>query len=396
MALADLDTILAELQAASERIGANLLELELDPTRKLLEGVALEAESAVRWAQASAALLELWRRHELLGDVLERAAAVRGGRGRLPADRQAELEELLCGRSIVLSSGSAPLARRALLGTSRGADRCTPRELLAQMSAAFDEVNATLAALVSPWDDLAPRLVAAGAVLRRATEHAAGAEPDALAGAARRHAELSARLARDPLAVAPGEVAALEASLASIAGAAAAVAALRDGVDDRLGQAGELLRMVGQAREEALSARAAALAKIAAPDVVEPPDAARLEDALAQVARLTAAGRWREAHEDLARWTARAEAALEQARAAAATNRAPVEARNQLRGRLDAYRAKAQSLRLLETPAVAELHERARQALFVAPTDLAQAEELVARYQQALSSTRRTSDEVAR
>jgi hypothetical protein len=263
------------------------------------------------------------------------------------------------------------------------------------MSASFDEVNATLAALVSPWDDLAPRLGAAGAVLSRATEDAAGAEPDALVGAARRHAELSTRLARDPLAVAPDEVAALEASLASIVGAAAAVAELREGVDDRLGQAGELLGTMGEAREEALSARAAALAKIVAPDVAEPPDAAGLEDALAQVARLTAAGRWREAHGDLVRWTARAHAALEQARAAAATNRAPVEARNQLRGRLDAYRAKAQSLRLLETPAVAELYERAHRALFVAPTDLAQAEQLVARYQQALS-TRPTGNEVAR
>ena len=395
MTLADLDTALAELRDASERIGANLLELELDPGRELLEGVALEGESAARWSQASAALLELWRRHELLGDVLERAAAVRGGRGRLPADRLAELEELLRGRSIILSTGSVPRERRALLGTARATDRCTPRELLTRMAVAFGEVNATLAALVSPWDDLAPRLAAAGTALREATEPFAGAAPDALAGAARRHAELSARLARDPLAVAPDEVAALEASLAAIAGEAAAIAELREGVDDRLARARELQRAVEQAREEALSAREAALVKILAPDVTEPPDGAGLADGLAQVGRLTAAGRWREAHDELLRWTARADAALEKARAAAAANRAPVEARNQLRGRLDAYRAKARSLRLLETPAFVELHERAHRALFVAPTDLVHAEQLVARYQQALS-TRSTTSEVAR
>ena len=395
MTLADLDTSLAELRTASERIGANLLELELDPGRELLEGVALEGESAARWSQASAALLELWRRHELLGDLLERAAAVRGGRGRLPADRLAELEELLRGPSIVLSSGPVPIGERALLGTSRGPDRCTPRELLSRMGVAFAEVNATLAALTAPWDDLAPRVAAAADALREATEHVAGAEPDAVASEARRHAELSARLTRDPLAVAPDEVAALEASLAAIAGEAVAVAELREGVDDRLTRARALLRAVEQAREEALSAREAALAKILAPDVVEPPDGAGLEDGLAQIGRLTAAGRWREAHDDLVRWTSRADAALEQARAAAMANRAPVEARNQLRGRLDAYRAKARSLRLLETPAVVELHERAHRALFVAPTDLAQAEQLVARYQQALS-TRPTTSEVAR
>jgi hypothetical protein len=392
MALADLDTTLTELRAASERIGANLLELELDPGRELLEQVALEGKSAARWSQASAALLELWRRHELLRDVLERAAAVRGGRGRLPADRLAELEELLRGRSIVLSTGPLPPERRALLDTSRANRRCTPRELLAQMAAAFDEANAALAALTAPWDVLTPRLAHAGDALREAT---AGAEPDALAGARRRHAELSALLAHDPLAVAPDSVAALEASVAAIAGEAQAIAELRAGVDERLTRARELLRALEQAREEALSARETAVAKILAPDVAEPPDAAGLAEALAQVERLTAAGRWRQAHEGLARWTARADAALAQARAATAANRAPVEARNQLRGRLDAYRAKARALRLLETPAVAELHERAHRALFAAPTDLAQAEQLVARYQQALS-TRPTTSEVAR
>ena len=63
--------------------------------------------------------------------------AVRGGRGRLPADRLAELEELLRGPSIVLSTGPVPIGERALLGTSRGADRCTPRELLSRMGVAF-------------------------------------------------------------------------------------------------------------------------------------------------------------------------------------------------------------------------------------------------------------------
>jgi hypothetical protein len=395
MALADLDTTLAELRAASERVGANLLELELDPGRELLEQVALDGESAARWSQASAALLELWRRHELLQDLLQRATAVRGGRGRLSADRLAELEELLRGRSVVLSTGPLPPERRALLDTSRANRRCTPRELLAQMAAAFDEANATLAALTAPWDALTPRLADAGAALREATEQAAGAEPDALASAVRRHAELSALLAHDPLAVAPDAVAALEASVAAIAGEAQAIAELRAGADERLARARALLWTVEQAREEALSARETAVAKILAPDVAEPPDAAGLAEALAQVERLTAAGRWPQAHEDLARWTARADAALAQAQAAAAANRAPVEARNQLRGRLDAYRAKARALRLLETPAVAELHERAHRALFAAPTDLAQAEQLVARYQQALS-TRPTTSEVAR
>ena len=66
-------------------------------------------------------------------------------------------------------------------------------------------------------------------------------------------------------------------------------------------------------------------------------------------------------------------------------NRAPLATRNELRGRLDAYRAKAYRLGLLENPALAALYARAQEVLFTAPTDLAAADELVRRYQQALA-----------
>ncbi|HEY2650972.1 MAG TPA: hypothetical protein VGI50_03555, partial [Solirubrobacteraceae bacterium] len=69
---------LSRLQEASERAAANLLELEIDSSRQLLEVSALTGRSADRWSQASGALTDLWRWQGLLTQVLERAEKLRG------------------------------------------------------------------------------------------------------------------------------------------------------------------------------------------------------------------------------------------------------------------------------------------------------------------------------
>jgi hypothetical protein len=69
---------------------------------------------------------------------------------------------------------------------------------------------------------------------------------------------------------------------------------------------------------------------------------------------------------------------------------APLAARNELRGRLDAYRAKANALGLLEDPDAEAVYNEARGILFTAPTDLAVAVSLVDRYQKAVSSRQPT------
>jgi hypothetical protein len=382
--LAELDTTLADLHFACERIGANLLDVELDPARELLDG--LQGTSAARWSAASATLLELWRCHGLLERLVERADAVRGSRGRRNAARLAELDELLNGASIVVSAGPAPVEQRTLLGTAR----CTPRELVARMTPAFAEANAALTEITRAWDELTPRLAAVRDALAEASERAAAlgdAEVAALDGPRERHAELTAMLAHDPLAVSIEEVGALTTSLAAANRELAAADTLRDELEQRLAHARALVQRIENARAEAIAARASAEARVLAPALVEPPDRAELDAALERVRSFAAAGRWREAGEELARWHARADALLDQTRAAVAANRAPVLARNELRGRLDAYSAKAARLRLVEQPVVAELRDQALRELFEAPTDLAAAEELLVRLQRALSET---------
>jgi hypothetical protein len=69
-------------------------------------------------------------------------------------------------------------------------------------------------------------------------------------------------------------------------------------------------------------------------------------------------------------------------------NRAPIEARDQFRALLEAYQVKAKRLGLLEDPRLADIFDRAHDALYTAPTDLALAARLVRSYQESLSGSR--------
>ncbi len=69
-------------------------------------------------------------------------------------------------------------------------------------------------------------------------------------------------------------------------------------------------------------------------------------------------------------------------------NRAPIEARNQLRALLEAYQVKAGRLGAVEDPELARIFAQAHQALYTAPTDLALVAQLVRRYQEILSAAR--------
>src|SRR5438445_182037 len=80
MKLDDPDRKLDQLREAAERIKANLVELELDSSRQLLEASTLEGESAARSSAASDALTELWRRHGLLEALLQHADKQHGSR----------------------------------------------------------------------------------------------------------------------------------------------------------------------------------------------------------------------------------------------------------------------------------------------------------------------------
>ena len=375
---------LKELHLLAERVSANLVDLELDPDRQLVDAGALTGRSADRWAATTAAVTELWRRRALLEALLDRA-------DQLATPRRAdELRALLDGPSIELSSVDVPIGKRQLLGAARPEERCTPQQLLSEMSVAFDDVKAAIAAIAGAWERLLPQLEAVRRLLAETVGLATELDerrPSELERAAQTVERLGETITADPLTVEPAEIEALRDRIRSLRDDFAATIALKHGFEGSMLAARQLIGRLQAAGAESREAREELLLKITAPVAAEPAagNGDRLEAELTPIAHQAAAGDWRGARRALDALTARAQSLLDEAYGTRDASRAPVEARNQFRGLLEAYRIKAARLGRAEDPQLMRIFAQAERVLYTAPTDLAVAAQLVRSYQQALS-----------
>ncbi len=383
---------LQEMYAAAERISANLVDLEIDSGRQLLEASTLAGRTAASWTQASSALTELWRRRELLQNLLDQADGLRGAR------HAGELRTLLAGPSIELSTGEVPLAERQLLGHARSSELCSPDELLSGMSAIFDEVKGVIAQISATWNTLTPKLDAARRLLAEASSASdeLGESSAELRQAARECKALAELVSSDPLSASGADVEELTARLRETRDELRAAAALKRAFEQRVIEAREQLERLDAAVRDCGAAREETRVKIAAPPASRLPDGCdELRAELDGVTELAAQGSWREANRALRDWSTRVASRREEARRARDAARAPIEARKQLRALLEAYQVKARRMGCLEVPHLADLTTRAQDVLYTAPTDLAQAAQLVRGYQEALGAAQSENQEAS-
>lgn len=380
MAGATPDSRLHQLHQAAERISNNLVELEIDPTRQLLEAAQLEGRSAERWLHTNATLTELWRRRGLLEALLERADGVR---------EPAELQSLVSGQVIELSDGVVPLAERHLLSTARVRERCSAEELVAWMAAAFDEVRDVIGEFSGAWDRLAPKLDTARRLLAEAEDlsgQLGGPGADDMEPTREAVQRLGARLASDPLSVTAEEVEEVEREARVLRERIQEAAALRQGWEARLAGSRQRLERLQVLLTEAQAAHEELMIKVLLPS---PPPAPSLppglDTELERIAGMSANQDWGEARDALEAWTELTDSLLQRLGQALDANRAPIRARNQFRALLDAYKVKAQRLGLLEDRELQDLFSQAHEVLYTAPSDLALSARLVRSYQTALS-----------
>jgi hypothetical protein len=287
-----------------------------------------------------------------------------------------------------VSNQQIPLAERGLFGPAETTVHCSANQLLVRMSESFDHVKEVVAAAAQAWNSLLPRLQTGQTELAAADRLAASLHEEHVPELDALRAQLDAigeRLATDPLSIQPGTADQVITGLIAARRDLEELAGLRDNLTARLDQASGLWAELQRTVEVARDAHAEAQVKIASPAI---PSAPLLDPEfgrhLDRVRALAARSEWRAARRELNEWSHTATSLLANARRVAAACRLPIDQRNELRGRLDAYRAKANRLGLLEDSRLYELYDRAHRELYSAPTNLTTAQELVRRYQQGL------------
>lgn len=391
----EVDRLLATMDSQSQVVTANLLELEDLPMYKELTSSTsppqLTGRTQAMVEPALAAVQELWRYFGLFNGLLRQARDLRGTDRKIRDTKIAELEELLTGRSIKLPAKKIPLAQRGLLTGAETDDSITPDDLLRAMSAAFDTAKSVVLEIDAAWDLLLPACTRArdesSALGKLCAELGMTPTPELLA--ARAQLELFKRLvAFDPLGVSAG----LDQEVASALAAARAqltnLKEQRDLIPADLDRARVLLDEIQQLAGRGRAALDLTRQKILQPEgLKEPLDASILSVEprglipwLSRLEALAAGPRWQTARRGLDQWMLAADGTRATAQEILTANETPYQARNELRGLLDALKAKAAASGLAEDPQCTRLYGEARDLLYTAPCDLSGAGAAVSRY----------------
>jgi hypothetical protein len=356
----------AEARSERDAIQSNLLDLDDSLGIRLLKGTALTGISKSRWDAAARELASLWDLYAAYSAIIEEAGGSRD---------LTQITSLMTGSSVQITRGPAPLAERDLADT--GTDRLTLAAARTRMRTQFADIAALAAAAEKAWNDAAAQLEVVASDLARADPAGDEALTADLASVRRELGSLRDALNADPLGVLPGPAAALRDRAAALSARAAELAVVRDSADARIAAIGQAAAAARVVRADAVAAASRAAVKVIVTERVPP--FADPASRLAAVAELRAAGRWTRLAAELE--------ALERDLAAATSAFRDTERRmagllarrDELRGLLGAYKAKAARLGAIED--LATLYDAARELLWTAPCDLDVAEQAVQRYQ---------------
>jgi hypothetical protein len=379
---------LARRIEAEAAMVASLVALEQHPGYVLLAGTTPTGGTAERWDHAQKDLERLWADFAIYQQVLEQARRVldRGVRPGRPDPP--ELRRLLRERSVEV--GRTVVAQR-LDGPVEHIETVTLAELTDRMEAAFARVHDLVTTCA---DRRSAALATLTPLAERLQEARRLAEIDE--GPAARVSDLTTRLheldhtaTTDPLALAEDAVAAALAAIGAevdvVTRELAELAALRDAWDERLAELRTAVEAAEALQEAERQARLRAQDRIAGPAPPAPPD--RLPVLRRRLSALADASGWAERAASLVDLRAQVETATAELRAAHDRAAGLLDRREELRGRFEAYRAKAARLGLAEHPDVLALDTQIRGLLWTRPADLAAATRALVAYQRLLAAS---------
>jgi hypothetical protein len=381
----------AAMLAERDAIQANLLELDGGFTRRLLDGATLTGQTRERWDAVSVTLAGLWETYLAYSAVVDRVTELGTGAHRPAKKDLPELDSLLTGASVRMPSAAVPLARRNLSDT--GVHPVTLQDAVAVMRRSFSEVAEVTSAVETVWAQVGERLDATAAELAAALPRAAGLGEELEAALHDAQASLQATrgaVNADPLRLWNGgraDTAAADLLREQVAGLTDRIAELdrvRSQARRRIDALHAAVAAARSARADAVAAWTRAAQRIAAlpplpPDIAEPP--------VDRLAALAAAGRWLALATELDRRESALAAAVKQTEDCERSAATGLANRDELRGLLGAYKAKAARLGAAEDADLVTSYDQARDLLWTAPCDLVAAAAAVAGYQRAIHVT---------
>ncbi|MFD3942322.1 hypothetical protein [Streptomyces sp. NPDC058579] len=405
----EVDRALARLGAEHKAIEDSLLALQDHAGRRLLEGAELTGTTRDRWQSTERTITLLWTYFEAYTGALYGARELRARRRWASREDLVELTDRLRGESVHVAGGAQAPAAPTLTGPARLSERFSLERLVARMNELYASSLDMVVTADAVWSALPARidLLAAELGRTRSLAHSVGVRPgehpsgDELESITAELTALRSQVITDPLAFwrpasgssAPGggrpdteRYDRAARALEDIRREIEAVLAVRQDSEERLLRLRDVLSRADRTLAEARVARGEVLAKIAAsevPAVSGPPTV--LQERLATAAEYRRHAQWHRLSPLLESLEVEAEDELQRARASLTAVTAPLAVRAELRGRLDAYKAKVARLGAAEDPLLIERYDAARRMLWSAPCDLRVAEQTVLRYQQAVA-----------
>jgi len=398
--LKDIDSSLA---AWNDRLGAaaqNLLDLQDDLTYQQLTGSGHLPKAQITGVTASTvepalgAVVTVFQHFGLLKETIDRARSLRVNLPRFGSDPiLQQIEDILSGKSIHLPPVDVPLEQRTLLSAVRNVECISPEDLLATMVHAFQAAKDAVVAVDKAWKNLGQVLGKIESRVGSLCARVARLDPESAAdldSARRLLQEIRIHVQTDPLGASYDIHTGIEPVLTRLEAALAARDRLYREIGDGVTAAHALLKTLADLNRDTIAVADQVRLKIAAASDLPSPMAAEKMDGLREwldrLEKKYAEGMLDPVAVGLRNWNTAATDCVAAEKAALGANRAPLETRNELRGRLDALKAKARAYGLAENHPQIDLAREAEALLYGHPTPLDRAAEAVAAYERSLTS----------
>lgn len=388
-----IDEYLQRYSANERRIATNLHDLELNSTYQILTTDDLVGVTGRRLNPSLNASPSLWDMYRLLSDVLAKCHKMRGTGTRLRAETRVELGKILTGQSVVFDLDESSFAERDLLAARSNELRISIDTLLSRMRSAYEPIRNGVAQVEDVLRRLLPRIDAVDATFQKAVSDADALRvrvPE-LDGLDRRIADIRRRSTEDPLSIDMSEGDELESLVRLASNRVAAMRQSRDELQADLAATSNLLAEIRGLRARAASSREKALRATVRPlGLVQVPGPTAIDGPGGLAGRLDpildATSAWQNVRAELDIWLGQARRLRDQLERAERVNRDPLEKRSELRGRLNAYRAKMAGTGRAEDIVLSEIADEAHTELYTEPTDNQRAERLVSDLGRRLAS----------